>query len=66
MSAFDFREAKEITHDLTNYADVVHHSPAIDLKVLSYIAAGKHIVSPEAPGASIERLKQQVESYRLD
>ena len=63
---FDFREAKEITHDLNNYSDIVHHSPAIDLKVISNIAAGKHIISREAPSASIERLNEQVEVYRLD
>jgi hypothetical protein len=60
---YDFREAKEITHDLSNYADVVHHSPTIDLKVLSYLAAGNYAVSREAPTAAIERLKAQVEAY---
>jgi hypothetical protein len=63
---FDFRDAKEITHDQNNYADVIHHSPAIDIKVLSYMAAGLHLVTPEMPNASIERLKQQVEAYRSD
>ncbi len=37
----DFRAAREITHDLGNYADVIHHSPAIDLKVLSWLAERK-------------------------
>ncbi len=63
---FDFRDAKEITHDLNNYADVIHHSHAIDLKLLSYLAAGDHLVSREAPTASVERLRTQVEVYRLD
>ncbi len=63
---FDFRDAKEITHDLNNYADVIHHSPAVDKKVLSYMAAGRHLVTRELPTASIERLKQQVEAYRSD
>jgi len=31
---------KEITHDLNNYADVIHHSPAIDLQVLFHLATG--------------------------
>ena len=37
---YDFRWAKQVTHDLNNYSDVIHHSPAIDLKVLSWLAAG--------------------------
>jgi hypothetical protein len=63
---FDFRVAKEVTHDLNNYADVIHHSPAIDLKVLSWLAAGNYVVSRDAPTASTELLKQQVEAYRTD
>src|SRR3982074_939991 len=48
---FDFRVAKEVTHDLTNYGDVIPHSPAIDLKVLSWLAAGDYVVSRAAPTA---------------
>jgi hypothetical protein len=61
---FDFRVAKEVTHDLHNYGDVIHHSPAIDLKILSWLAAGDYVVSRDAPTASLERLKTQVEAYR--
>jgi hypothetical protein len=61
---FDFRVAKDVTHDLNNYADVIHHSPAIDLKILSWLAAGDYAVSRDAPTASLERLKAQVEAYR--
>ncbi len=66
VKIYDFRDASEITHDLTNYLDTVHHSPVIDLKVLSYMAAGNHLVGRDAPTASIERLRKQVEDYRLD
>jgi hypothetical protein len=65
VSLYDFREAKEITHDLNNYGDVIHHSPAVDLKVLSWLAEGKYLVDRAAPTASLERLKAQVEAYRL-
>lgn len=61
---FDFRAARQVTHDLNNYGDVIHHSPAIDLKVLSWLADGEHIVHPDAPTASLEQLKTQVEAYR--
>ena len=61
----DFRIAKEITHDLGNYGDVIHHSPAVDLKVLSLLAEGKYIVDRAAPTASLDRLKAQVEAYRV-
>jgi hypothetical protein len=62
----DFRVAKHVTHDLGNYADVIHHSPAIDLKVLSMIAERKYVVDKSAPLASLERLKAQVEAYRVE
>jgi hypothetical protein len=62
----DFREAREITHDLGNYGDVIHHSPAIDLKILSMIAERKYLVDRSAPLTSLERLKAQVEAYRIE
>jgi hypothetical protein len=61
---FDFREAKEITHDLANYGDVIHHSPAIDLKILNHLAEGKYLTDRAAPTAPLERLKHQVAAYR--
>jgi hypothetical protein len=63
---YDFREAKDVTHDLNNYADVIHHSPTIDLKVLSWLAEGKYLVDPRAPTASLDRLKAQMEAYRVN
>jgi hypothetical protein len=63
---YDFRAVKEVTHDLENYGDVIHHSPAIDLKVLSWLAESKYRVEPSAPLASLEQLKSQVEAYRLE
>src|SRR6202140_538478 len=61
----DLRVAKETTHNLGNYADVIHHSPAIDLKVLSWLAAGTYVVDRAAPTASLERLKAQVAAYTV-
>jgi hypothetical protein len=61
---FDFRVVQEVTHDLNNYGDVIHHSPAIDLMILSWLAAGDYAVSRDAPTASTELLKQQVQAYR--
>lgn len=62
----DFRAAKAITHQLDNYGDVIHHSPAIDLKILSDLAARKYVVDPAAPLKSLEQLKAQVEAYQLE
>jgi len=62
---YDFREVRDVTHDLNNYADVIHHSPTIDLKVLSWLAEGKYRVDPGAPTASLDRLKAQMEAYRV-
>ena len=63
---YDFRAVKEVTHDLGNYGDVIHHSPAVDLKVLQWLAEGKYRVEPSAPLASLEQLKVQVAAYRLE
>ena len=62
---YDFRAIKEVTHDLDNYGDVIHHSPAVDAKVLSWLARGEYRVDPKAPLASLEELKAQVEAYRV-
>ncbi len=62
----DFRDVKDVTHDLGNYGDVIHHSPAVDLKILSWLAERKYVVDRAAPLASLERLKAQVEAYKLE
>jgi hypothetical protein len=62
----DFRDVKEVNHDLGNYGDVIHHSPAIDLKILSWLAERKYVVDRAAPLASLERLKAQVEAYKVE
>ena len=63
---FDFRAVKEVTHDLENYGDVIHHSPAVDLKVLSWLAEGKYRVDRSAPLKSLELLRAQIEAYKVE
>src|SRR4051794_3282963 len=63
---FDFRAVKEVTHDLNNYSDVIHHSPAVDQKILHWLPAGDYRVTRDAPTAQLERLKAQVEAYRTE
>ena len=63
---YDFRAVSEVTHDLNNYADVIHHSPDVDLQVLSWLAEGKYLVDRAAPIVSLDRLKAQVDAYRLE
>jgi len=63
---FDFRAIQDITHDLSQYADIIHHSPTVDLKILSMIAKAEYVVDRNAPTASLEKLKAQVEAYRLE
>jgi hypothetical protein len=62
----DFRALQHVTHNLDNYGDVIHHSPAIDLEVLSWLADRSHVVDPSSPTASLDRLKAQVEAYRIE
>ena len=61
----DFRVANDVTHDLENYADVIHHSPDVDMKILSWLAERKFVVERSAPLASLARLKAQVEAYKV-
>jgi len=63
---YDFRAVKEVTHDLDNYGDVIHHSPMVDLMVLQWLADGKYAINRSAPLASLEQLKAQVAAYRLE
>jgi len=63
---FDFRSLSEVTHDLNNYSDVIHHSPDIDLKVLDWLAREQYRVDASAPTESLDRLKPQVAAYRLE
>jgi hypothetical protein len=62
---FDFRAIKDVTHDLHNYSDVIHHSPEVDLKVLVWLAQGKYRLDPAAPTAALDQLEKQVEAYQL-
>jgi len=59
----DFRGIKQVTHDLNNYGDVIHHSPGVDAMVLRWLASGEYRVDPKAPTASLDELKKQVEAY---
>jgi len=63
---YDFRGVEQVTHDLSNYADVIHHSPAVDLQVLGWLAAGKYLVDREAPTEALDQLEAQVAAYRVD
>ena len=62
----DFRAIREVTHDLGNYGDVIHHSPVVDAKVLTWLASGEYRVDPKEPLASLDELKAQVEAYRVE
>jgi hypothetical protein len=54
-----------VTYDLSNYADLIHHSPTVDLKVLSWLAEGKFIVDRLAPTAALDSLQAQVKAFRI-
>ncbi len=61
---YDFRAIKDVTHDLGNYGDVIHHSPVVDTKVLQWLARGEYRVDPNNPTASQNALKAQIDAYR--
>jgi hypothetical protein len=66
VKLFDFRDVEEITHNLDNYSDTVHHSPKIDLKLLSFLSTGEYAVDASAAGLSVDRLKKQIETYQIN
>jgi hypothetical protein len=45
---------------------VIHHSPVVDLKILSWLAADSYVVDRAAPLGSLERLKAQVAEYNVE
>jgi hypothetical protein len=65
VTVFDFRDDSEISHNLDNFADAIHHSPAIGVLLLSRIANGENRVEKADPARSIERLKRQIDAYTL-
>jgi hypothetical protein len=50
----DFCAQKRVTHNLDNYGEMIHHSPAVDLEVLSWLADRSHVLDPPAPTASLQ------------
>ena len=63
---FDYRAVDDVTHELNNYSDVIHHSPYIDLKVLEWLAQGKYRVEKAAPTRYLDQLQAQVEAYKFE
>ncbi|PDT83978.1 hypothetical protein CO669_32900 [Bradyrhizobium sp. Y36] len=61
----DFRAIRQVTHDLNNYGDVIHHSPVVDAMVLKWLAGGEYRVDPSKPTAPLDELKAQIDAYRV-
>jgi len=65
VTLFDFRDDAQMSHDLSQYGDAIHHSPATGRLLLSRIAEGRSRVDGSDPYRSIEQLKTQINAYRL-
>jgi hypothetical protein len=63
VTVYDFRDVEEITHNLDNYRDTIHHSMIVNRQILAFIAAGDHRVDRINTRATIEKLKRQVDRY---
>jgi hypothetical protein len=63
VSVFDFRVAKEITHNLSNYLDLVHHSPEVDSTVLQLLATFQYEIYRYDQTEAVVSLQRQVSSY---
>jgi hypothetical protein len=61
----DFRDVAEITHNLDNYKDTIHHSPEVDAQILQRLERGENQVLRSDPLASLRRLEKQIADYPL-
>jgi hypothetical protein len=66
VKLFDFRSAKNITHDLANFADLVHHSPGIDELLFEYLRDGVFAIDKQNPDKMLNVLREQIDVYRID
>jgi hypothetical protein len=65
VTVYDFRDIEEMTHDLNNYRDTIHHSLEVNRRILTSIANGEHRVDRANPSVSVRNLMHQVARYAV-
>jgi hypothetical protein len=59
----DFRDARDITHNLDEFKDLVHFSGAISRQIVREVAAGRHQETPEWSEAVCARLTADATAF---
>ncbi len=66
VKIYDFQIEKKITHDLYNYKDLSHYDQKINIFILEQIKENNYLLTKENINENIEKLKKQVENYKLN
>lgn len=66
IKIYDFQDIKEITHNLNNYGDKSHYSPAISNRLLKFIKNNKYIINSKNVEERIKNLELQLESMDVE
>lgn len=64
VELYDFQDLASITHNLDNYTDLLHHSPAISRQVLQAIRDKQHLVT--STGLASRNIRQQLGRLELE
>lgn len=60
----DFRDAREITHDLDVFKDLLHFSGAVSRRIVREVAAGGRVVTPEAFDRTTALIRADAAAFR--
>jgi len=66
VKIYDFQQDKNITFDLNNYKDLAHHSNKINNFIIDSISRDDYRVMQENIESSIQTLKVQVETLKIE
>lgn len=65
VTIFDFQDVLKISTKLDNFKDLIHHSKDINEYIIESIVLRKHLLDSINPYKTIDRLKKQVNDYKL-
>ena len=58
VKVYDFHAAVDVITDLDNYFDILHYSPAINRRIVEWIAADKDRCTPDNIDAGVESVRR--------
>lgn len=66
VKLYSFLNWPEVTENLDNYKDPIHHSPEVNRLMLEEMAAGRHRLDNDNCGAELDALYQSVTHYDFE